>query len=58
MENKNPFENALRQMKHAISLAPDLASNPNIFERLSHPKRIIEVHIPVKMDSGKIRTFV
>lgn len=31
--------------------------DPNIIERLSHPKRAIEVSVPVRLDDGSVKTF-
>ena len=37
--------------------AQKLALEPYIAERLRHPKRILTVSVPVKMDDGSIRVF-
>lgn len=50
----NPFANATKQLENAAKL---LNLDDNVLEILKNPKRILEVSIPVKMDSGKIRVF-
>ena len=52
------FENALKQIRHACDMYDECRLDTNKYELISHPRRIIEVHIPVKMDSGTIRTFI
>ena len=51
------FENAKKQVRKACNLYEECTSDENQYELISHPRRIIEVHIPVRMDSGKIRIF-
>lgn len=48
------FQNTLDLIEKAAKL---MQLDPNVKEILSSPNRIIEVSIPVKMDSGKIRVF-
>lgn len=48
------FQNTLDLIEKAAKL---MQLDPNVKEILSNPNRIIEVSIPVKMDSGKIRVF-
>jgi glutamate dehydrogenase/leucine dehydrogenase len=50
----NPFTNATRQLENAAKLI-DL--DKNVLEILRNPKRVLEVSIPVKMDSGEIKVF-
>lgn len=50
----NPYKNYLVQLKK-VKEAIDL--DENFFEQLRFPKRILEVFIPVKMDSGEIKVF-
>ncbi len=50
----NPFINATKQLENAGRL---LKLDDNVLEILKNPKRILEVSIPVKMDSGKVRVF-
>ena len=45
------FVNAQKQLKKACSLFEGCHKNQNKFTIISHPKRILEVTIPVKMDS-------
>ena len=50
----NPFINATRQLENAAKL---LDLDKNVLEILKNPKRVLEVSIPVKMDSGEIKVF-
>jgi glutamate dehydrogenase/leucine dehydrogenase len=52
--SSNPFVNATKQLENAGRL---LKLDDNVLEILKNPKRILEVSIPVKMDSGKIKVF-
>ncbi len=52
------FENALKQIRYACNLYDECRLDTNKYELISHPRRIIEVHIPVKMDSWIIQTFI
>ena len=50
----NPFEIAKRQ----IDIVAEFVNlEPDILELLKHPKRVLEVAIPVRMDSGRIKVF-
>jgi glutamate dehydrogenase len=53
----NAFENAKRQMSSACMLYEDCSEDKNEYELILHPKRILEVNIPVKMDNGKVKVF-
>ncbi len=50
----NPFTNATKQLENAAGF---LNLDKNILEILKNPKRILEVSIPVKMDSGETKVF-
>ncbi len=52
--SKNPFINATKQLENAAEL---LSLNKSVLEILKNPKRILEVSIPVEMDSGEIKVF-
>jgi glutamate dehydrogenase len=52
--SSNSFVNATKQLENAGRL---LNLDDNVMEVLKNPKRILEVSIPVKMDSGKIKVF-
>lgn len=52
--SKNPFTNATKQLENAAGL---LDLDKNVLEILKSPKRILEVSIPVEMDSGEIKVF-
>ncbi|MFK7780306.1 MAG: Glu/Leu/Phe/Val dehydrogenase [Candidatus Gracilibacteria bacterium] len=54
----NSFLNAKKQLKQACDLYGDCRDDINQYELISHPKRIIEVNIPVRMDDGNVKTFV
>lgn len=51
------FQNARKQIKRACDLYHGCRNDVNKYEIISHPRRIIEVNIPVKMDNGVIKTF-
>ncbi len=53
----NALDNARKQMKKACTLSQSCSLDMNEFEILSHPKRIIELSIPVRMDDGKVKSF-
>lgn len=53
MEN-NPFKNAVRQLEDAARI---IELEESVLEILKHPKRILTVNIPVRMDSGKLEIF-
>ncbi|MFH1426490.1 MAG: Glu/Leu/Phe/Val dehydrogenase [Candidatus Kerfeldbacteria bacterium] len=50
----NPFKAAKEQLRKAASY---MEIDPDIIERLSHPKRELHVSIPVKMDDGTTKVF-
>ena len=50
----NPFEISQRQLAKA---AEKLQLDPQVHELLREPMRTLEVHFPVRMDDGKMRTF-
>lgn len=54
MPQNNPFANALLQLKKA---AQAIKLDPNIYELLKTPQRILQFSLPVKMDNGKIQVF-
>jgi len=54
---QNAFEHAQNQIKKACNLYDKCEIDGNNYEVISNPKRILEVNIPVKMDSGKIKVF-
>lgn len=51
------FENARKQMRNACDLYDGCRLDTNKYELISHPSRIIEINIPVRMDNGSIKTF-
>jgi len=48
------FENTLKQIRTAAEI---MKLDKNIESLLSSPKRIVEVSVPVRMDSGEIKVF-
>lgn len=54
VENLNPLVAAQARVKSACD---KLGLDPNVYEILKNPARIVEVQIPVKMDDGTIKTF-
>jgi glutamate dehydrogenase/leucine dehydrogenase len=53
-EKINPFQVALKQLEEAAKI---LNLDKGMFDVLSHPKRVLTVSIPVKMDDGSLRVF-
>ena len=51
----NPFQTALKQLDIAADL---LKMDPDIYQMLKEPKRVVTVAVPVRMDSGEIITYV
>ena len=52
------FKNARAQIRHACDLYTECRIDTNKYELISHPRRIIEINIPVRMDDWNIKTFV
>src|SRR5579862_7265551 len=50
----NPWQQAMEQLDRA---AQKMNLEPYITERLRHPKRILTVSVPVKMDDGSVKIF-
>lgn len=50
----NPFEVALRQLDEAAKL---IKLDSGMQQILAHPKRVLTVSIPTKMDNGEIKVF-
>lgn len=48
------FENTLAQIERAALL---MQLNPDVKEVLSHPERILEFSLPIRMDDGRLRVF-
>jgi len=51
----DPWKNALKQLDDACSI---LKIDKSLRDYLAEPNKVLRVKIPVKMDNGKIRTFV
>lgn len=54
---QDAFENAQAQIRKACDLYGECKLDQNKYEVISHPKRILEVHVPVRMDNGNIKVF-
>ena len=54
IETLNPFEIAQNQIKSACD---KLNTDPDVYEILKNPMRVLEVSFPVKLDDGSIKTF-
>jgi glutamate dehydrogenase/leucine dehydrogenase len=54
MATINPFEVALKQLDEAANL---IKLDAGMHEILVHPKRVLTVSIPTRMDNGKIKVF-
>lgn len=51
------FANAQKQIRQACDIYWECRDDENKYEVIAHPKRILEVQIPVRMDNGKIKLF-
>lgn len=51
---KNIFENAISRLDAAFANAN---IEPEVLEQLKHPKQILEVGVPVRMDNGSLKIF-
>lgn len=54
IESQDVFAGAIRRLDEAFSYA-DI--HPESLERLKHPKLVITVSVPVRMDDGSLRVF-
>ncbi|MEM3607345.1 MAG: Glu/Leu/Phe/Val dehydrogenase [Candidatus Bathyarchaeia archaeon] len=54
MGGYNPFNEVIEQLDKTAELI-DL--DPNVLEQLKHPRRILVVSVPVRMDDGHIEVF-
>src|SRR5919204_444264 len=50
----NPFETALKQLDEAAKL---IKLDDGLHQVLAHPKRVLTVGLPVKMDNGQVKVF-
>lgn len=50
----NPFEVALKQLDEAARI---IKLDKGLHQVLAHPKRVLTVSLPVKMDNGEVRVF-
>ena len=50
----NPFEVALKQLDEAAKL---IKLDNGMHQVLAHPKRVLTVSIPIRMDDGEIKVF-
>ena len=54
MGSINPYEMAVKQLEEIAGL---IDVEPWIIEVLKKPRREIIVHLPIRMDSGEVKTF-
>jgi glutamate dehydrogenase (NADP+) len=52
--DKDLFQDALRRLDRAFQYA---SIDEEVLEKLKHPKMVVEVSIPVRMDDGTLRVF-
>lgn len=52
--NENIFQSAISRLDDAFVSS---GINPEVLEKLKHPKQIIEVAVPVRMDNGTLKIF-
>jgi glutamate dehydrogenase/leucine dehydrogenase len=50
----NPYNEILKNLEHAAQL---INLDPSMHEILKHPKRILTVSLPIKMDDGTVKIF-
>lgn len=55
LEPQNPYEEAVNQLKATVNF---LGLEEYVFEVLRQPERVIQVGVKVKLDNGKIETFL
>src|SRR5262245_9054980 len=60
MTEKTEFDSGLYQtaLAQLDRVATRLSLDPDVHERLRHPRRALVVSIPVRMDSGKTQVFI
>lgn len=54
---ENALANARKQIKKSCDIYDWCRDDENKYEIISHPRRVIEVNIPVKMDDWRIQVF-
>ena len=54
MSTEKPFDVALKQLSIAAEI---LKLDPEIYEILKQPKRILTVSVPIRMDDGSVKVF-
>ena len=52
--NENIFQSAISRLDEAFVSS---GINPEVLEKLKHPKQIVEVAVPVRMDNGTLKIF-
>ncbi len=53
-QDRDIFDDAIRRLDRAFEHAE---IDEEAVERLKHPKQVLEVSIPVRMDDGSLRVF-
>lgn len=51
------FDIARKQIRSACDLYDACRIDPNKYELISYPRRVIQINIPVRMDNGNIKIF-
>lgn len=54
MNEKNPLENALKQLEEAFKISQ---LNQEIFEVLKKPQRVLIFNLPVRLSNGEVKNF-
>mgnify|MGYP002153774232 CR=1 FL=1 len=55
MEQKiNPFDEVIKQIE---IVAEKLKLDPSVVEQLKHPRKVMTVAVPIKMDNGQVKVF-
>ena len=52
--DEDPFADAIRKLDHAAEQGD---VDAEVLERLRHPKAVLQVAVPVRLDDGSLRTF-
>lgn len=53
-EKPSPFDGVIKQID---MVAKKLKLDPSIHEKIKHPRKIVVVSVPIRMDDGKLKVF-
>lgn len=53
-EKPSPFDGVIKQID---MVAEKLKLDPSIVEKIKHPRKIVVVSVPIRMDNGKLKVF-